>query len=103
MLSSSLYILGLICPHLCLTVGVVAEPLSVLVQFTHEHLPCAEIERAEVHGVAKVTHQLRLAAKLLTSGTDRKNRTNLMQTISINRCTIQKKETLWLRFWHKDR
>lgn len=84
---------GLICSHLCLTVSVVAEPLSVLVQFTHEHLPSAEIERAEVHGVAKVTHQLRLAAELLTSGTDRKNRTNLMQTISINRSTIHKEYT----------
>lgn len=86
--SSNLYNQGLICPHLCLTVSVITEPLSALVQLTHEHLPCPEIKRAEVHGVAKVTHQLRLAAELLTSGTDRKNRTNLTQTILINRHTI---------------
>lgn len=51
--------------HLVLVVVIVAQPLAVLVQLAHQHLPRAEIEGAEVHLVSKVTGQLRLAPKLL--------------------------------------
>lgn len=52
-------------PHLVLVVVVIAQPLPVLVQLAHQHLPRAEVKGAEVHLVAKVTGQLRLAPKLL--------------------------------------
>lgn len=55
--------------HLGLIVVVIAQSLPVLVQFTHEHLPRAEVEGAEVHLVAKVTSQLRLAPKLFPGWT----------------------------------
>lgn len=42
-------------PHLVLVVVVVSQPLAVLVQLAHKHLPCAEIKSAEVHLVTKVT------------------------------------------------
>lgn len=51
--------------HLVLVVVVIAQPLPVLVQLAHQHLPRAEVEGAEVHLVTKVTGQLRLAPKLL--------------------------------------
>lgn len=57
--------------HLVLVVVVVAHSLPVLVQLAHQHLPRAEIEGAEVHLVAKVAGQLRLAPKLLPRWTGR--------------------------------
>lgn len=41
--------------HLILVVVIVSHSLTVLVQLAHQHLPCAEIEGAEVHLVAEVT------------------------------------------------
>lgn len=58
-------------PHLVLVVVIVAQPLSVLIELAHQHLPRAEIEGAEVHLVAEVTGQLRLAPKLLPRWTGR--------------------------------
>lgn len=58
-------------PHLVLVVVVIPQPLTVLVQFAHEHLPRAEVEGAEVHLVTKVTCQLGLASKLLPRWTDK--------------------------------
>lgn len=57
--------------HLVLVVVVIPQSLTVLVQFAHEHLPCAKVEGAEVHLVTKVTCQLGLASKLLPRWTDK--------------------------------
>lgn len=54
--------------HLSLAIVVISGSLSGFVQLAHEHLARAEINGAEIHGVAKVTGQLRLAPELLPSG-----------------------------------
>lgn len=47
---------------------VVAHPLPVLVHFTHQHFPRAEVKSAQVHGAAQVASQLGFAAELLPTG-----------------------------------
>lgn len=51
--------------HLVLVIVVITHSLPVLVELAHQHLPCAEVEGAEVHLVAEVAGQLRLTPKLL--------------------------------------
>lgn len=48
---------------------VITESLSVLVELAEDHLPCAEVKRAQVHRVAQVTSQLGFASELLSSRT----------------------------------
>lgn len=50
--------------------SVVSELLLVLLQFSRHHLPGAEVEARQVHGVSKVTGQLRLTAELLPCRTE---------------------------------
>lgn len=67
--SSGWFSRGQLC-HLVLAVVIVSQSLAILVQLAHQHLPRAEIKRAEVHLVTKVTGQLRLAPKLLPRWTN---------------------------------
>lgn len=55
--------------YLVLTAVLVAQALSALVQFTHDHFASTEVEGAQVHGVAEITGQLGLTPKFLSCGT----------------------------------
>lgn len=75
------------CVHLALTV-IVTNPLPVLIQFAHKHLPRPEIEGAEIHGVSQISGQLRFTPKLLPCWTKREKKDQkIFLTFQTDSCT----------------